>query len=179
MTEATGVSKLGLLACEEGCDPIEDRLRASLRSTIEAVFDEELDAFLGRLRYSRAQGEVKGYRHGRRERQLTPTLGTQRVSVPRARLQDGSSPQQRMALQGAGSLPTSYPAGGGVDRLGLPGRRQYAAGEEGVIHTLPRSGQQRRGEPCLAQGAGGLGGMAPPQPGRGRRRPSAGGGHGG
>ena len=90
MTEATGVSKLGLLACEEGCDPIEDRLRASLRSTIEAVFDEELDAFLGRLKYSRAQGEVKGYRHGRPERQLTSSLGTQTVSVPRARLQDGS-----------------------------------------------------------------------------------------
>ncbi|MYG63552.1 MAG: IS256 family transposase [Synechococcus sp. SB0675_bin_7] len=90
MTEATGVSKLGLLACEEGCDPIEDRLRASLRTTIEAVFDEELDAFLGRLKYSRLQGEVKGYRHGRRERQLTTTLGTERVRVPRARLQDAS-----------------------------------------------------------------------------------------
>ena len=78
MTEATGVSKLGLLACEEGCDPIEDRLRASLCSAIEAVFDEELDAFLGRLKYGRGQGEVKGYRHGRRQRQLTTTLGTER-----------------------------------------------------------------------------------------------------
>ena len=54
MTEATGVGRLGLLACEEGCDPIEDRLRATLRSTIEAVFDEELAAFLARLKDSRA-----------------------------------------------------------------------------------------------------------------------------
>ena len=42
MTDATGVGKLGLLACEEGCDPIEDRLHATLRSTIEAVLEEEL-----------------------------------------------------------------------------------------------------------------------------------------
>ena len=90
MTEATEGSRLGLLACEEGCDPIEERLRATLRATIEAVFDEELDAFLGRVRYARGQGEVKGYRHGRRQRQLTSTLGTETVSVPRARLQDGS-----------------------------------------------------------------------------------------
>ena len=82
MTEATEGSRLGLLACEEGCDPIEERLRATLRATIEAVFDEELDAFLGRVRYARGQGEVKGYRHGRRQRQLTSTLGTETVSVP-------------------------------------------------------------------------------------------------
>ena len=42
------------------------------------------------MKYGRGQGEVKGYRHGRRERQLTGTLGAERVSVPRARLQDGS-----------------------------------------------------------------------------------------
>jgi len=61
-------------------------MRATLRSTIEAVFDEELAAFLGRLKYSRLQGQVKGYRHG----QLTTTLSTKRVSVPRAHLQDGA-----------------------------------------------------------------------------------------
>ena len=55
-----------------------------------AVFDEELAAFLARLKDSRLQGEVKGYRHGRRERQLTTTLGAETVSVPRARLPDGS-----------------------------------------------------------------------------------------
>jgi hypothetical protein len=31
-------------------DPIENRLRANIRGTIEAIFNEELDSFLGRLR---------------------------------------------------------------------------------------------------------------------------------
>jgi len=58
-----------------------------------------------------------------------------------------------MALQGTGPLPTSYPPDGGVGHVGLPGRLPYAAGEEDTIrHPLPRSHQQRRGEPCLAQG---------------------------
>lgn len=57
----TGEAGLSLLACEEGCDPIEDRLRGSIRTTIEAVVEEELDAFPGRLKSSRSQGPVKGY----------------------------------------------------------------------------------------------------------------------
>ena len=47
MRESTGASRLSLLSCQEGCDPIKNRLRVSIRSTIEAVFDEELTAFLG------------------------------------------------------------------------------------------------------------------------------------
>ncbi|MCY3536746.1 MAG: hypothetical protein OXI08_04715 [Cyanobacteria bacterium MAG IRC4_bin_6] len=43
MKEATEGSRLGLLGYEEGCDLIEDQLCA----TIEAVFDGELDTFLG------------------------------------------------------------------------------------------------------------------------------------
>ncbi len=50
MTKTTDTSPISLLACEEGFDPIEDRLRANIRTTIEAVFEEELDGFLGRLR---------------------------------------------------------------------------------------------------------------------------------
>lgn len=57
LTEEAGLS---LLACEEGCDPIEDRLRGSIRTTIEAVVEEELDTFSGRLKSSRSQGPVKG-----------------------------------------------------------------------------------------------------------------------
>lgn len=70
MTQITDTSTLALLACEEGFDPIEDRLRANIRGTIEAVFDEELNGFLGRLRYGRTVGAVKGYRHGNRDRQI-------------------------------------------------------------------------------------------------------------
>ena len=88
MTQITDTSTLALLACEEGFDPIEDRLRANIRGTIEAVFDEELNGFLGRLRYGRTAGAVKGYRHGSRDRQITGTFGTETISVPRARVED-------------------------------------------------------------------------------------------
>jgi len=56
---------------------------------IEAVFEEELDSFLGRLRYRRGSGAVKGYRHGHRDRRITGTFGTETVRVPRARSGDG------------------------------------------------------------------------------------------
>ena len=64
MNKIIDASALSLLACDDGFDPIEDRLRANIRSTIEAVFNEELDSFLGRLRYGREAGAAKGYRHG-------------------------------------------------------------------------------------------------------------------
>ena len=44
MGELTGEARLSLLACEEGCDPIKDRLRGSIRTIIEAVLEEKLDA---------------------------------------------------------------------------------------------------------------------------------------
>ena len=68
MTKTTDTSALSLLACEDGCDPIEDRLRANIRGTIEAVFNEELDGFLGQLRYGREAGAATGYRHGQPRR---------------------------------------------------------------------------------------------------------------
>lgn len=88
MTKTTYTSPISLLACEDGFDPIEDRLRANIRGTIEAVSNEELDGFLGRLRYGREAGAVKGYRHGHRDRQITGTFGTETISVPRARVED-------------------------------------------------------------------------------------------
>jgi transposase-like protein len=90
MTQITDTSTLALLACEAGFDPIEDRLRANIRGTIEAVFDEELNGFLGRLRYGRTAGAVKGYRHGNRDRQIIGTFGTETISVPRARIEDAA-----------------------------------------------------------------------------------------
>ena len=88
MTKTTDTSALSLLACDDGFDPIEDRLRANIRGTIEAVFNEELDSFLGRLRYGREAGAAKGYRHGHRDRQITGTFGTETISVPRARVEN-------------------------------------------------------------------------------------------
>jgi transposase-like protein len=90
MTQNTDTSAPALLAFEDGFDPIEDRLRANIRGTIEAVFNEELDGFLGRLRYGRTAGAVKGYRHGNRGRQIIGTFGAETISVPRARIEDAA-----------------------------------------------------------------------------------------
>lgn len=86
-----------LLLDEAGSDPIEDRLRETVRATIEALVDEELSAFLGRIRYGRSGGARKGFRHGRRERELVGTSGTETVSVPRARIEgeDGRTTEWR------------------------------------------------------------------------------------
>ena len=88
MNQSTDTAGCALLAHEAGFDPIEERLRMNVRATIEAVFEEELASFLGRLRYRRGDGPAKGYRHGHRERQLTGTFGTETVRVPRARIED-------------------------------------------------------------------------------------------
>ncbi|MBS3981442.1 MAG: transposase [Rhodobacteraceae bacterium] len=88
MNQIADTARFSPLAGEAGFDPIEDRLRANVRATIEAVFEEELGSFLGRLRYDRGDGAAKGYRHGHRERQLTGTFGTETIRVPRARIED-------------------------------------------------------------------------------------------
>lgn len=49
MNETTENSTASLLPNEVGYDPIEERLRATVRTTIEAMF-EELAEFLGRIR---------------------------------------------------------------------------------------------------------------------------------
>ena len=86
MNDDTAISTSTLLANEVGYDPIEDRLRENIRTTIEAVFEEELAQFLGRCRYRRDGDAKAGYRHGHRERHLTGTFGTETVNVPRARI---------------------------------------------------------------------------------------------
>lgn len=88
MTENNDAASFTLLADEPGFDPLEARLRATVRATIEAMFEEELEAFIGRCRYGRGDGAQKGYRHGHRKRQLTGTFGTETVRVPRARIED-------------------------------------------------------------------------------------------
>ena len=88
MNQIADTSALSLLACDDGFDPIEDRLRANIRSTIDSVFNEERDSYLGRLRYGRGGGAAKGYRHGSRDRQITGRFGTGTISVPRSRVED-------------------------------------------------------------------------------------------
>ncbi|MFN4102186.1 MAG: IS256 family transposase [Pararhodobacter sp.] len=87
MTETTATAMPALLGGDDAFDPIEARLRQNIRATIEALFEEELEAAIGRCRYGRGAGR-KGYRHGHRSRQLVGTFGTETVQVPRARIQD-------------------------------------------------------------------------------------------
>lgn len=56
MNQITELASVSPLSDEASFDPIEDRLRANVRATIEAMFEEELAEFLGRLRYGRADG---------------------------------------------------------------------------------------------------------------------------
>ena len=68
-----------------GADAIELRMRERIRETIEELVEEELTATLGAERSSR--GDLRcGYRHGRRPRTVTTSLGPTTFLMPRARL---------------------------------------------------------------------------------------------
>ena len=162
MNQITDTASFSLLAGEAGFDPIEERLRASVRATIEAVFEEELASFLDRLRYVRGDGPATGYRHGHRERRLTGTFGTETVCVPRARVADETG----KAVEGAAPLPAVDEEGRGSDCGGLSRRHQHASHQTGAVRAMRGSRQQGRGQPRLAQGEGGLGRLVCPQSGR-------------
>ena len=145
MTKTTDTAMPALLLGEAGSDPIEDRLRATVRATIEALFDEELAAFLGRLRYGRGGGARKGYRHGRRERELVGTFGAETVSVPRARIEgeDGKTTEwrskalpryQRLTKRAEALIAAVYLAGTNTRRVkrALYGLFQGAVGKDVV-----------------------------------------------
>jgi hypothetical protein len=87
MREMTDTAAGAPSAVAVDADPSADRLRRHLRATIEALFEAELHACLGRHRDGRRSGAAVGYRHGRRERRRAGTFGTTTVSVPRARVE--------------------------------------------------------------------------------------------
>ena len=145
MNSNTETSALSLLANEAGYDPIEDRLRENIRTTIEAVFEEELAQFLGRCRYDRVADQPAGYRHGHRERQLIGTFGTETVSVPRARVvtEDGKTKEwrskalpryQRLTKKAEALIASVYLAGTNTRRVkrALYGLFQGAVGKDVV-----------------------------------------------
>jgi len=100
MNKNTETGTSALLSGEAGHDPIEDRLRQNIRTTIEALSEEELADVIGRCRYGRGGGSREGYRHGHRERQLVGTFGTETVSVPRARIKPASRTKQARSPSG-------------------------------------------------------------------------------
>jgi transposase-like protein len=145
MTMSTDTALPALLLGEAGSDPIEDRLRATVRATIEALFDEELAAYLGRIRYGRGGGARQGYRHGRRERELVGTFGPATVSVPRARIEseDGRTTEwrskalpryQRLTKRAEALIAAVYLAGTNTRRVkrALFGLFQGAVGKDVV-----------------------------------------------
>jgi putative transposase len=75
-----------LFTGEAWFDPIETGIRERVRGFIEALIEQELATALGRGRYERDASAPKGYRNGKRERQLTGSFGSVEISVPRARL---------------------------------------------------------------------------------------------
>jgi putative transposase len=71
----------------QGKGALEELMRERIRSTIESIVDEELEAALGAARSQRV-GQVRvGYRHGKRTRTLTTSLGPTTIAMPRARIE--------------------------------------------------------------------------------------------
>ncbi len=80
----------GLFASDAWFDPIEAGIRDRVRGFIQELLEQELTAALGRGRSERATGEPKGYRNGRRERQLLGSFGPVKLAVPRARIAEAA-----------------------------------------------------------------------------------------
>jgi putative transposase len=81
-------------------DSIEQVMRERIRETIEMLVEEELAAALGAAKSARVGAERTGYRHGRRERTLSTSVGPTTFALPRARLHDaaGAEREWRSAL---------------------------------------------------------------------------------
>jgi len=76
-----------------GPDAIEQVMRERIREMIERLVEEELDAVLGAGKSVRIGDQRTGYRHGKRPRTLSTSLGPTTFTMPRARLHeaDGSA----------------------------------------------------------------------------------------
>lgn len=82
-----------------GADTIEQAMRERVRETIEMIVEQELEATLGAGRSQRVGEARVGYRHGKRPRQLSTSLGRTEIAMPRARIEgsDGTSQEWRSA----------------------------------------------------------------------------------
>jgi putative transposase len=138
-------------ADSEWFDPLEEAVRGRVRSFIEDLLEEELEAALGRERYQR--GAISnGRRHGHRPRQLVTTFGPLTLSVPRARLADEAGEQewksallpayQRLSRRAEALIAEAYLAGMNTRRV----RRALAKLFEGHIgkDVVSRAWQKTR-----------------------------------
>ena len=138
-------------AGSEWFDPLEEAVRSRVRSFIEHLLEEELEAALGRERYQR--GAISnGRRHGHRPRQLITTFGPLTLSVPRARLADEAGEQEwksallpaykRLSRRAEALIAEAYLAGMNTRRV----RRALAKLFEGHIgkDVVSRAWQKTR-----------------------------------
>jgi putative transposase len=84
----------------QGKGALEELMRERIRTTIESIIEEELVAALGAARSERCSPVRVGYRHGKRSRTLTTSLGPTTIAMPRARLsgEDGRRREWRSAI---------------------------------------------------------------------------------
>lgn len=71
----------------QGKGGLEELMRERIRATIESIVDEELEEALGAARSERVGPIRAGYRHGKRPRTLTTSLGPTTIAMPRARIE--------------------------------------------------------------------------------------------
>ena len=71
----------------QGKGALEELMRERIRATIETIIDEELEGALGAARSQRVGLVRVGYRHGKRPRTLTTSLGATTIAMPRARVE--------------------------------------------------------------------------------------------
>ena len=138
-------------AGSEWFDPLEEAVRGRVRSFIEHLLEEELEAALCRERYQR--GAISnGRRQGHRPRQLITTFGPLTLSVPRARLADEAGEQEwksallpaykRLSRRAEALIAEAYLAGMNTRRV----RRALAKLFEGHIgkDVVSRAWQKTR-----------------------------------
>jgi putative transposase len=73
---------------QQGKGALEELMRERIRATIETIVEEELKGALGAARSQRVGLIRAGYRHGKRTRTLTTSLGPTTIAMPRARIED-------------------------------------------------------------------------------------------
>ena len=150
MTEPTRNTPSSPFEGADWLDPLEERVRQSIRGFIEHLVESELEAVLGRQRYGRG-GPVAGHRHGHRERQLLGTFGPTTVALPRARVQgaDGRTREwrsqalrayKRLTKRAEALIAGVYLAGTNTRRVrrALQGLFGGAVGKDTVIRAWHR-----------------------------------------
>ena len=105
---------------------LEELMRERIRATIEAIVDEELKGALGAAPSQRVGSVRAGYRHGKRLRTLTTSLGATTIAMPRARIEDDDRRRREWRSQ---IIPRYQRRTERVDEaiLGCTERHQYSS----------------------------------------------------